>query len=93
MQLRGVADVDVQRGGTGVEFLRQAAHGDPFQTLRTHERDGGVDDAVPGESGLGGAVAAAAGGRGVRCHALKVTNMFVANKFVTNMFVNQPRVA
>ena len=75
MQLGGVADVHVQRGRAGIQFLRQTAHGHLLQTLGAHDLDGGGDDAVPGQCGLGGTLATAAAalarGVGMECHAFE----------------------
>ncbi len=86
VQFVGVADVHVERGRAGVEFLREPSHRHLAEPFRPQDRDGGGDDALPGQGGLGGTLPAGAGGS---VHAITVTNMFVANKFETNMFVKR----
>ncbi len=83
VQLRGVRQVHVERGRSGVELLGQATHGDPLQPLGPHQGDGGGHDALVAEGGLGGPLAAAAGGGGPGCHGSSLTNMFVTNKYAT----------
>jgi hypothetical protein len=92
VQLSRIAYVDVERGRTGVELLRQTAHGDPLEAFGPHQGYGGLDDAVPGQGRFRRSFATAGAwrgvGAGVCCHLSKVTNMFATNKYVTNMFVD-----
>jgi hypothetical protein len=89
VQLCGVANVDVQRGGTGVQLLRQPAHGHPLQTLDPHDLYGGSDDSCPSQGGLRRPFPPTARCPRSDVHSTIVANMFVPNKFVTNAFMFQ----
>lgn len=79
VQFGGVADVDVQGHGAGVEFLGQAAHGHPVEPLGPQQSDRGGHDPAPGQGRLGRAFPAAH--RSCR-HATTVTYTYATYKYV-----------